>query len=173
MRELDIEAIRRECGTVDQNVKLMRGSILENITIGLPSVGLSEVLQACEIAGLTQDIKKMPLGLHTVLHDNGANLSGGQRQRLAIARAVVGHPKLIILDEATSALDRRTEARVQGYINELKCTRVVVAHRLSTIAAADKIYVLEGGAVSEVGTHQQLLEKNGVYASMVRGQNVS
>ncbi len=141
---LDITSVRRQCGVVLQHSRLMAGSIFDNIASNAV-ISLDEAWEAAEMSGLADDIKAMPMGLHTVVSEGGSNLSGGQRQRLLIARALALRPRILLFDEATSALDNRTQAIVSASLEQLKITRIVVAHRLSTIRRADRIYVLDGG----------------------------
>ena len=124
------------------------------------------IVAAAKAAGLDEEIRSMPMGMHTYLSEGGGNVSGGQRQRLLIARALLQKPRIIILDEATSALDNRTQAIVTESMNRLKVTRVVVAHRLSTIRHADLVLVLDQGRVIERGTHAELLARGGHYAAL-------
>jgi ATP-binding cassette subfamily C protein len=122
------------------------------------------------MAGLDEDIREMPMGMHTVVQQGGGSLSGGQRQRLMIARAVVSRPRILFFDEATSALDNRTQAIVSESLQDLQATRVAVAHRLSTIIGADRIYVLVGGRVLQVGTYEELMAQEGVFRDLVQRQ---
>jgi len=122
------------------------------------------------MAGLDDDIRQMPMGMHTVISEGGTTLSGGQRQRLLIARAVVNRPRLLFFDEATSALDNRTQAIVSESLERLQATRIVVAHRLSTIMNADRIYVLDRGHVVQTGSYARLRSEGGVFAELIRRQ---
>ena len=122
------------------------------------------------MAGLEEDIKAMPMGMHTVISEGAETFSGGQRQRLLIARAVVHRPRIILFDEATSALDNRTQEVVSRSLERLKATRIVIAHRLSTIVNADRIYVMRGGRVVEAGTYQDLVAQGGLFAELVARQ---
>ncbi len=121
-------------------------------------------------AGLADDIREMPMGMHTYVSEGGGGLSGGQKQRLMIARSIVGNPKVLFLDEATSALDNRTQSIVTESMSKLHATRVVIAHRLSTIVDADVICYLEGGAIREMGTYDELLKKGGLFSVLARRQ---
>ena len=152
-----------------QNGRLMSGDILTNI-IGSSAATLEEGWEAARMAGLADDIKAMPMGMHTVISDGGGTLSGGQRQRLLIARAIVNRPRILLFDEATSALDNRTQAIVSASLERLQATRIVVAHRLSTIVNADRICVIERGRIVETGRHDELLARNGLYAELARRQ---
>ena len=166
---LDTQAVRRQLGVVLQNVRISSASILESITSGA-LVSLEEAWEAARMAGFADDIKQMPMGIHTVISEGGTNLSGGQRQRLLIARALVLKPKIILMDEATSALDNRTQAIVTKSLDLLKTTRIVVAHRLSTIRNADRIYVVESGRVMQVGTFEELVKQEGLFRRLVARQ---
>ncbi|MCA1992316.1 MAG: NHLP bacteriocin export ABC transporter permease/ATPase subunit, partial [Coleofasciculus sp. S288] len=166
---LDIQAVRRQLGVVLQNGIISSGPIFENITAGA-LVTLDEAWEAAEMAGFGDDIRQMPMGMHTVVSEGGTNLSGGQRQRLLIARSIVLKPKIILMDEATSALDNRTQAIVTQSLDTLNATRVVVAHRLSTIRNADRIYVVEAGRVVQAGTFDELLREEGLFARLAARQ---
>ncbi|NEP62778.1 MAG: NHLP bacteriocin export ABC transporter permease/ATPase subunit, partial [Symploca sp. SIO2G7] len=166
---LNLTAIRRQLGVVLQNGHISAGSIFENISGGA-LITQDDAWQAAEMAGFADDIRNFPMQLHTVVSEGGTNLSGGQRQRLIIARAVALNPKLLLLDEATSALDNRTQAIVSESLDRLKVTRVVVAHRLSTIRNADRIYVIKAGRVVQVGGFEQLAKQPGVFAELIKRQ---
>ncbi len=169
LRNLDTAAVRSQIGTVLQNGRITPGAILENIT-GAHDVPLDDVWEAVRSAGLEQDIRDMPMGMHTVLSEGTAALSGGQIQRLLIARALVGRPRLLLFDEATSALDNRTQATVTDALGRLSVTRIVIAHRLTTVRDADRIVVLDQGRVVENGKFDELMEQNGPFAQMARRQ---
>ncbi len=166
---LDVLAVRRQIGVVLQSGGMMSGDIFTNIT-GSSLATLDDAWEAARMAGLDDDIRNMPMGMHTVVSEGGTTLSGGQRQRLLIARAVVNRPRLLFFDEATSALDNRTQAIVSESLERLQATRIVVAHRLSTIINADRIYVLERGRVVQTGTYATLLEEGGLFADLVKRQ---
>ncbi|MBD2179207.1 NHLP bacteriocin export ABC transporter permease/ATPase subunit [Pseudanabaena sp. FACHB-1998] len=166
---LNLQAVRRQFGVVLQNGRINAGSIFENITAGALAT-LEEAWEGARMAGFSQDVEQMPMGMHTVISEGGTNLSGGQRQRLLIARALVLKPKIILMDEATSALDNRTQAIVTASLDRLNATRVVIAHRLSTIINADRIFVVEAGRVVEVGNFQQLIAQDGLFARLAARQ---
>lgn len=166
---LDVGALRRQLGVVLQQQRVMSGDILSNI-IGNTGRTLADAEEAARRAGLDADIARMPMGMHTLVGDAGDTLSGGQRQRLLIARAIVDQPRLLILDEATSALDNATQARVSESLAALDCTRIVIAHRLSTVRGADRILVLSGGRLVEEGSYAALMDQNGVFARMAERQ---
>jgi ABC-type bacteriocin/lantibiotic exporter with double-glycine peptidase domain len=163
----------RQCIGVDlQNGKLFSGDIFSNIIITAPWKTLDDAWEAARIAGLEEDIKAMPMGMHTMLSEGGGGVSGGQRQRLLIARAVVSKPKILYFDEATSALDNITQKQVSDSIAGLKCTRLVIAHRLSTIRHCDRIIVLDGGKIVEEGNYHTLMAKQGVFFDLVKRQTI-
>ncbi len=163
------QKLRRQLGVVLQNGKIGTGSVFENITAGA-LVSLEEAWTAAQMAGLADDIKQMPMGMHTIIAEGGNNLSGGQRQRLLIARSLVSKPKIILMDEATSALDNRTQAIVTESLAKLNATRIVIAHRLSTIRHADRIYVIDAGNVVQVGNFSELIAQEGLFARLVARQ---
>ncbi len=170
LETLERAGVRRQLGTVPQNPVIIAGSVRENIALGRPELALRHVLDAARVANLHGDVMRMPMGYSTHLVEGGASFSGGERQRLALARALARRPKILLLDEATSALDAGTEQVVQRNLQTLTCTRIVVAHRLSTIRQADRIVVLDGGRIVEQGTHAQLLGRSGIYAELLQGQ---
>lgn len=166
---LDIKGIRRQMGVVLQRGQVMPGNIFENIS-GALNLTLDDAWEAVRMVGLEEDIRAMPMGMHTVLSAGGGTLSGGQRQRLIIARAIVRRPRILFFDEATSALDNRTQAIVSNSIEKLNVTRLVIAHRLSTIMNADRIYVLEKGEVRESGTYGALMKKKEAFHELAKRQ---
>lgn len=166
---LDVVAVRRQFGVVLQTSRLSAGSIFENLAGGA-LISLEDAWDAASKAGLAEDIRAMPMQMHTVVSEGGSNLSGGQRQRLLIARALAVKPKIMLMDEATSALDNRTQAIVTESLDRLKVTRVVIAHRLSTIRNADVIYVLESGRVVQRGTFEELADQPGLFSQLIKRQ---
>jgi NHLM bacteriocin system ABC transporter ATP-binding protein len=166
---LDIEAVRRQMGVVIQSARLVQDSIFRNIA-GSSPLTFDDAWEAARLAGLEEDIRQMPMGLHTVVSEGGGNLSGGQRQRLMIARAMAKKPRIFIFDEATSALDNVTQARVTRSLDAFQATRIVVAHRLSTIVNADRIFVLEKGVVTQFGSYNQLLKEEGLFRDLATRQ---
>ncbi|MEI6157856.1 MAG: ATP-binding cassette domain-containing protein, partial [Atribacterota bacterium] len=170
LESLDIRAVRRQLGVVIQNGQLLAGDILSNIIGANPNLTLDDALEAAKLVGLYQDIEEMPMGMFTLVSEGGSTLSGGQRQRILIARAIVNKPKILFFDEATSSLDNRTQAIVSESLGRLKATRVVIAHRLSTIQRCDRILVLDQGRIVEVGTYDELMRKNGLFADLAKRQ---
>ncbi|WP_353265419.1 NHLP bacteriocin export ABC transporter permease/ATPase subunit [Gemmatimonas sp.] len=166
---LDVQAVRRQIGVVLQNGQLMSGDIFTNIA-GSARVTIDEAWEASRMAGFDEDVNAMPMGMHTVISEGAATLSGGQRQRLMIARAIVQRPRILFFDEATSALDNRTQAIVSASLDRLRATRVVVAHRLSTVVNADRIVVVERGQVVQQGRYDELLAQPGPFAELARRQ---
>lgn len=124
------------------------------------------------MAGVAEDIRRMPMGMHTLISEGSGGISGGQRQRLMIARAIAPKPKLLMFDEATSALDNITQKHVSDSLDKLKCTRIVIAHRLSTIKHCDRIIVLDEGKIAEDGSYDELIEKGGLFAELVERQRL-
>jgi NHLM bacteriocin system ABC transporter ATP-binding protein len=169
LQKVDPREVRRQLGVVLQGNELMAGSLQENIA-GANLLSTQEAWAALEMAALADEVRAMPMGLHTVVTEGGGTLSGGQRQRLLIARAVAKKPKILFFDEATSALDAKSQDQVMKALNRLRVTRVVIAHRLSTIRDADKIVVLERGRVVEQGTYAQLMARKGTFAELARRQ---
>lgn len=169
LERLDLTAVRRQMGVVMQNAQPMPGSLFENI-VGVAGGNVEDAWLAAERVGLADDIRAMPMGMQTVLMEGSGSLSGGQIQRLMIARAIVKNPCILMLDEATSALDNRTQATVTESLDRLNVTRIVVAHRLSTIVNADRIYVLKDGRVVESGNYESLMAEGGVFAALARRQ---
>ena len=169
---VDLRSLRRRIGVVTQDGALFAEDIFSNITISAPHLTEEDAWKAAEIAGIADDIRAMPMGMHTMISEGSGGISGGQKQRLMIARAVAPKPRVLILDEATSALDNRTQKQVSEALDGLKCTRIVIAHRLSTIKNCDRILYLEGGNIVEDGTYEELIEKGGLFAELVERQRL-
>ena len=172
LNSIDPRSLRKHIGVVIQNGQLFQGDIFSNITISAPDLTLDEAWEAAEMAGIAQDIRDMPMGMQTLISEGQGGISGGQKQRLMIARAVAPKPSILIFDEATSALDNKTQKQVSGALDKLNCTRIVIAHRLSTIRNCDRILVMDGGAIIEEGTYDQLIEKGGYFAELVARQRL-
>ena len=173
LNRLDLKALRRKIGVVMQDGMLFQGDIFSNISVSNPSLTLKEAWEIAEIAGIAEDIKQMPMGMHTLISEGQGGISGGQKQRLMIARAIASKPKILMLDEATSALDNITQKQISNALDKLKCTRIVIAHRLSTIINCDRIIVIDKGKIAEDGTYEELLAKNGFFADLVKRQQVN
>lgn len=170
IRELDLKSYRQKIGTVLQNTGLISGDIYSNITITKPGASMKEVEDAIELAGLSEDIAALPMGVHTPVSQENCTLSGGQRQRVLIARALIAKPEILIFDEATSALDNITQAKITESVNLLSCTKIIVAHRLSTIESCDKILVIDKGVIVQEGTMEELKEKDGLFKQLLKRQ---
>lgn len=169
---VDLKSLRRNIGVVMQNGKLFSGDIFSNITISAPWLTMEEAWRAAELSGIAEDIRRMPMGMHTIISEGSGGVSGGQRQRLMIARAIAPKPKILMFDEATSALDNLTQKTVSESLDGLKCTRIVIAHRLSTIKHCDRIVVLDKGKIIEDGTYDELIEHGGFFAELVARQRL-
>lgn len=169
---MDLKSLRRKIGVVMQSGSLFQGDIYSNITISAPQLTLEEAWEAAEMAGMAEDIRKMPMGMNTLISEGQGGISGGQRQRLMIARAIAPKPRILMFDEATSALDNITQKTVSESLDKLKCTRIVIAHRLSTIRRCDRIIVLDKGKIVEDGTYEELLSLNGYFSELVKRQRV-
>ena len=172
LNTIDLKSLRRKIGVVMQNGKLFQGDIYSNIVISAPHLTLQEAWEAAEMAGVAEDIRRMPMGMHTIISEGSGGISGGQRQRLMIARAIAPKPKVLMFDEATSALDNLTQKTVSDSLEKLKCTRIVIAHRLSTIKACDRIIYLEKGRIAEDGTYDELIALGGRFAELVERQRL-
>ena len=174
VRDVTQQSLRQNVGVVQQDVFLFAASILENIRYGRPEATEEEVAQAAKLAEIYDDIVALPNGFNTYVGERGVLLSGGQKQRISIARIFLKDPPVLILDEATSALDSVTEAKLQETFEKLSegRTTIIIAHRLSTVRNADRIAVVEGGRIVELGSHAELMEKNGAYAELVCTQEL-
>ncbi|MCA9914000.1 MAG: ABC transporter ATP-binding protein, partial [Anaerolineae bacterium] len=172
LRTLKLEDLRKAIGLVSQDVYLFHGTVRENIVYGSFDASDEQVIEAAKVAEAHDFIMSLPQGYDTIVGERGQKLSGGQRQRISIARAVLKDPPILILDEATSSVDNETEAAIQRSLEKLVVgrTTIVIAHRLSTVRNADRIFVLENGALKEQGLHEELVEGNGIYAALWRVQ---
>ncbi|WP_028581768.1 NHLP bacteriocin export ABC transporter permease/ATPase subunit [Desulfogranum japonicum] len=169
LSQLDPDLVRKQIGVVLQNGNMLPGSIYDNIAGGT-DLSVDDAWNAIRLAGLESDVKDMAMGIFTVISESARTFSGGQKQRLMIARALARNPKLLLFDEATSALDNTTQKLVASSIDSLNITRVIIAHRLSTVIHAHRIYVLENGHVTQVGTFQELMEQSGWFATQAQRQ---
>ena len=173
IRDVTQQSIHENIGIVQQDVFLFADTILENIRYGKPDATMEEVVEAAKRAEIYDDIQAMPDGFHTYVGERGTLLSGGQKQRIAIARIFLKNPPILILDEATSALDSVTEAKIQRAFDNLAVgrTTLIIAHRLSTIRNANRIVSIADGVITECGSHQELINSGGIYASLYQTQN--
>lgn len=172
LERIDLRSLRRRIGVVMQNGKLFQGDIYSNIVISAPWLSQQDAWEAAELTGIAEDIRRMPMGMNTVISEGSGGISGGQRQRLMIARAIAPKPKILMFDEATSALDNITQKKVSESLDRLKCTRIVIAHRLSTIRQCDRILVLDHGRIVEDGTYDELIASDGFFAELVARQRL-
>ncbi len=170
LEQWDPPDLRSQLGMVTQDTRLFAATIRDNIAMLDAEVPLDRVEAAARKAHIHDDVMLMPMGYDTLLSDGGASLSGGQRQRIALARALLMEPIVMVLDEATSALDTVTERRIQAELTSLRCTRIVIAHRLSTVIDADRIVVLHGGKVVDIGPHSELMPRCDIYRALVEAQ---
>ncbi|NEQ26882.1 MAG: peptidase domain-containing ABC transporter, partial [Microcoleus sp. SIO2G3] len=172
LRHVSLHSLRSQIGVVPQECFLFSGTILENITLYRPEYSLEQVIEVAKLAEAHAFIQSLPLGYSTIVGEQGSTLSGGQRQRIAIARALLGNPRILILDEATSSLDTESERRFQRNLAQISRDRttIIIAHRLSTVRNADRILVLDRGILTEQGTHDELMARQGLYAHLAQQQ---
>lgn len=163
-------SLRRHIGTCMQDKNLFGGTIFDNITLNTPLSSYDDAWEAARLAGVDEDIREMPMQMHTLINDSGTGVSGGQKQRILIARALAGKPSILFFDEATSALDNITQEKVAENLEKLKCTRLCIAHRLSTVRSCDRILVLKGGHIVEEGDYDSLMERKGYFYELVNKQ---
>ncbi len=166
---LDANAIRRQVGAVIPDGQINNGTLFDNIAVGR-KVSLADAWEAVRDAGLDPEIKRLPMGLHTVINEGATTFSGGQRQRLLIARALAGNPKILLFDEATSALDNKTQDHIAQSLRRRKVTRIVISQRLSAISGADRIYVLNAGQIAQIGTFEELSANSGYFRELAQYQ---
>ena len=171
LSSLDLPAVRSRMGVVLQDGRLSATSIFRNIA-GPAPITLDEAWEAARAVGFDVDVRAMPMGMYTAVPEGGGGLSGGQKQRLLMARALARRPRILLFDEATSALDNRTQAIVQASLKKLGITRIVIAHRLSTVREADRIFVMEEGRIVERGRYDELMTAGGAFAGLVHRQVV-
>jgi ATP-binding cassette, subfamily B, bacterial HlyB/CyaB len=173
VREFDIDHLRSSLGVVLQENFLFSGTIRENIIAAKSDATFDELVYAARLAGAEEFVDKLPRGYETFIYEGSPNLSGGQRQRLAIARALITDPKILILDEATSALDAESEAIVNANLRRIASGRtlIVISHRLSSLVPSDSILVLERGSIHDIGRHHELLERCDIYSGLWHQQN--
>lgn len=172
INSIDLKSLRRKIGVVMQEGRLFAGDVYSNIVISAPQLSIDDAWEAAEKAGIADDIRRMPMGMFTIISEGSGGISGGQRQRLMIARAIAPKPRILIFDEATSALDNITQKNVSKALDDLKCTRIVIAHRLSTIRNCNRIICLDGGHIIEDGTYDELIQKGGFFAELVARQRI-
>jgi ATP-binding cassette subfamily B protein len=168
LRDVTMHSLRSQLGVVPQEPFLFAGTIGDNIAFARPDASDEEIHEAIDKVGLTDVVERMPDGLDTVVHERGQTLSSGERQLLALARAVLAHPRVLVLDEATSNLDLQSETKIENALDVLleNRTAILIAHRLSTAMRADRIVVVDEGRVIEVGSHDELVARGGRYAEM-------
>jgi ABC-type bacteriocin/lantibiotic exporter with double-glycine peptidase domain len=171
LRSLHLRCVRQQIGTVLQDGELMHGSIALNI-LGVSDKTTEEAWEVARLVSLAEDIEKMPMQMHTVISEGAKTISGGQKQRILIARALINRPKILILDEATSALDNKTQAEVQSNLERLTMTRIVIAHRLSTVANADRVVVMSAGRIAQQGKPEEVIRQEGYFQAAAVRQSV-
>lgn len=172
IKDISLDTLRERIAYISQDTFMFSGTIRENLLLGNENADLEDVIRACKLSKANEFIEKLPLRYDTMLEENAANLSGGQKQRLAIARALLKNPDILIMDEATSNLDSITEKAIEKTINELSSsiTTIIIAHRLSTVMRCDKIFVMENGRIIEQGNHNELMSKKQTYYNLWKGQ---
>ena len=172
LRTLDVRSVRQCIGVDLQNGKLFSGDIFSNIIITAPWSTMDDAWEAARLAGIDDDIRAMPMGMHTMIGEGSGGISGGQKQRILIARTLISKPKILLLDEATSALDNITQQHVANSLASLGCTRIVIAHRLSTVKDCDRIVVLDQGEIVEEGSYEELMAKKGLFYELAARQTI-
>jgi ATP-binding cassette subfamily C protein len=169
LSNVNLEAVRKTFGVVLQDYRMFAGSILENITAGR-NLEVEPVLKTLETIGMAKFVKSLPMGIHTVIGENTSLFSGGQIQLMALARALVGEPQLLLFDEATSALDNVSVSKVGEVLDQLAITRIVFTHRLGTLKKCDRIVVMDRGAIAQEGIYEQLVNTAGFFKNMLQGK---
>ena len=170
LSKCDKTSLRRQIGTCLQGGSLFASDIFSNITITAPDSTIEDAWRAAELAGIADDIRQMPMQMHTIVNEGDTGFSGGQKQRLLIARALIANPSILLMDEATSALDTISQKKVAEHLDQLDCTRIIVAHRLSTIRQCSRIIVLDKGTIVEDGNYDQLMEQKGLFYQLAKRQ---
>ena len=170
LADFDLQSLRRRIGVALQDGKLFAGDIFSNIVVTAPWSTMDDAWEAARLAGIAGDIEEMPMGMMTIISEGSGGISGGQRQRILIARALVGRPQVLLFDEATSALDNVTQETVAQNLASLGCTRIAIAHRLSTVKQCDRIVVIDGGKIAEEGSFEALMEKRGLFYELASRQ---
>ena len=170
LKHLNLKQVRRKIGAVPQSVRLHPQDLWDNIVAHHEGTTTEEVWQSARTAGIEREIKAMPMGMMTMVGASGSVVSGGESQRVTIARALIGTPRIMLLDEATNWLDNESQAEVMQNLALLTSTRIVIAHRLSTLEQADRIYVMQAGKVVQSGTFEELMEVDGVFKELVKRQ---
>ncbi len=170
LRSLNLKQVRRKIGAAPQAVELHALDLWDNLVSHHDRIGSEAVWAAAQTAAVANEIKRMPMGMMTMVGTGGAVLSGGESQRIAIARSLIGHPRVMLFDEATNWLDNENQARIMQNLAALTSTRIVIAHRLSTLEQADRIYVLAAGKVVQTGSFAELMDAEGVFRNLVRRQ---
>jgi ATP-binding cassette subfamily B protein len=168
LRQVTLKSLRTQLGYVPQEPFLFAGTLRDNVAFARPEATDEEVLDACRAVGIEDLLESLPDGLQTLIHERGSSLSSGERQLIALARAFLAKPRVVVMDEATSNLDLASEARIERALDQLLAgrTAIIIAHRLNTAMRADRIAVFDGGRLIELGRHEELLEKQGRYARM-------
>jgi ABC-type bacteriocin/lantibiotic exporter with double-glycine peptidase domain len=172
MEKLNKAALRRHIGVILQNSALVTGDIYTNIALSSVALSMEDAWKAAEMANVADDIRRMPMGMHTIVTEGSGGFSGGQKQRIMIARAIASKPNILIFDEATSALDNITQNKVAQALDGMGCTRIVIAHRLSTIRKCDRILVLDDGKIAEQGTYDELVGLHGIFSELIEKQRI-
>ncbi len=172
LNQLDMKSLRRKIGIVMQDSRLFSGTIYSNIVASAPWLSIDDAWAAAELVGIAEDIRSMPMGMFTSISENDGGISGGQRQRIMIARAIASKPKILLFDEATSALDNISQKVVSDALDRLNCTRIVIAHRLSTVKNCNRIFVLDEGQIVEEGSFDELSARNGKFVELTKHQRL-